>query len=188
MGVATAEVIQGKELSYNNITDTEAAYELVNEFDEPAVAIIKHANPCGAAVGVNPVDAYIRALACDPISAFGGVVAFNSTIDKGAAEEITKIFTEVVIAPDATAEALQVFSEKKNLRILLTGKVPKDDNTGWTVKSVAGGYLLQDRDGGSITEAQLKVVTKRAPTPQEMSDLLFAWKVNVPSDLTLSPM
>jgi len=176
VGVATSEVVQGKELSFNNISDTEAAFELVSEFDEPAVAIIKHANPCGAAVGVNSVDAYLRALACDPVSAFGGIVAFNRTIDKDAAEEVIKVFTEVVIGPDATAEALQVFSAKKNLRVLLTGSIPKDDS-GWVIKSVSGGYLVQDRDGGSVTEAQLKVVTKRSPTPKEMSDMLFAWKV-----------
>mmetsp|Transcript_8072 Transcript_8072/g.35886 ORF Transcript_8072/g.35886 Transcript_8072/m.35886 type:complete len:540 (-) Transcript_8072:621-2240(-) len=180
LGAATSEIIQGKELSYNNIADTDAAWELVCEFNEPAVAIIKHANPCGAAVGVNPMDAYLRALACDPISAFGGIVAFNRTLDKDAAEEVIKTFTEVVIAPDSTAEALQILSQKKNLRVLLTGGIPADE-LGWTVKSVASGYLVQDRDAGSVTEAQLQIVTKRAPTAQEITDMLFAWKVSLGS-------
>eukprot|EP00186_Timspurckia_oligopyrenoides_P000259 CAMPEP_0182449080 /NCGR_PEP_ID=MMETSP1172-20130603/31565_1 /TAXON_ID=708627 /ORGANISM="Timspurckia oligopyrenoides, Strain CCMP3278" /LENGTH=565 /DNA_ID=CAMNT_0024646181 /DNA_START=242 /DNA_END=1939 /DNA_ORIENTATION=- len=176
-GVASAEVVQGKELSYNNISDTDAAFELVSEFEEPAVAIIKHANPCGVALGVNPRDAYLRALACDPVSAFGGIIAFNRTVDKEAAEEVIEVFTEVVIAPDATAEALAVFSTKKNLRVLLTGSMPAASDPGMTMKSVTGGYLLQNRDNGMVTESDLKIVTKRAPTPAEMRDLLFAWKV-----------
>jgi len=175
--VATAEVVQGKELSYNNIGDTDAAFELVSEFSEPAVAIIKHANPCGVAIGVNPRDAYLRALACDPVSAFGGIVAFNRTIDKDAAEDVIDVFTEVVIAPDVTAEALAVFSAKKNLRVLLTGGMPSPSRTGMTLKSVSGGFLLQSRDAGMVGVDDLKVVTKRAPTDEEMTDLLFAWKV-----------
>mmetsp|Transcript_8070 Transcript_8070/g.35882 ORF Transcript_8070/g.35882 Transcript_8070/m.35882 type:complete len:197 (-) Transcript_8070:621-1211(-) len=126
------------------------------------------------------MDAYLRALACDPISAFGGIVAFNRTLDKDAAEEVIKTFTEVVIAPDSTAEALQILSQKKNLRVLLTGGIPADE-LGWTVKSVASGYLVQDRDAGSVTEAQLQIVTKRAPTAQEITDMLFAWKVSLGS-------
>ncbi|KAA8492480.1 Bifunctional purine biosynthesis protein PurH [Porphyridium purpureum] len=176
-GVASAEIVQGKELSYNNISDTDAAFELVSEFEEPVVAIIKHANPCGVAVGVNPQDAYLRALACDPISAFGGIVAFNRTVNKEAAEAVTEIFTEVVIAPDATAEALAQFATKKNLRVLLTGSMPDPREKSMTLKSVSGGFLLQDRDSGVVMEEDLQVVTKRAPTEHEMKNLLFAWKV-----------
>ncbi|WP_413204480.1 bifunctional phosphoribosylaminoimidazolecarboxamide formyltransferase/IMP cyclohydrolase [Rhodospirillum sp. A1_3_36] len=176
-GVASADKLQGKELSYNNINDTDAAFELVCEFAEPAVAIIKHANPCGVAQGIDMVEAYRAALACDPVSAFGGIVALNRTIDLAAAEEITKIFTEVVIAPDADPDARALFASKKNLRLLLTG-VPADTSTqGLTVRSVAGGLLVQDRDSADVLDANLKVVSKRAPTDREMADMLFAFRV-----------
>jgi phosphoribosylaminoimidazolecarboxamide formyltransferase / IMP cyclohydrolase len=178
-GVATALQHQGKELSYNNLNDTDAAFELVAELgqDVPAVAIIKHANPCGVALGASLKEAYLKALACDPVSAFGGIVALNKPIDKDAAEEIAKIFTEVVIAPDATAEARAVFAAKKNLRLLTTGGLPDARAPGVMVRSLAGGLLVQSRDNGVIGAADLKVVTKRAPTPEELADLLFAFKV-----------
>lgn len=178
-GLASAEQVQGKGLSFNNISDTDAAFELVSEFrgGEPVCAIIKHANPCGVASGVTPQDAYLRALSCDPTSAFGGIVALNVTVDKHVAEEITKVFTEVVIAPDASSEALALLSKKKNLRVLLTGKMPSSAGYGITFKSVSGGMLVQTRDNGSRTEDEVKIVTKRAPTEEEMKNLLFSWKV-----------
>ncbi len=178
-GVATAVQHQGKELSYNNLNDTDAAFELVAELGTtaPAVAIIKHANPCGAAIGSSLQQAYLKALACDSVSAFGGIVALNGPIDKDAAEEIAKIFTEVVIAPDATAEAKAVFATKKNLRLLTTGGLPDPRAPGVMVRSLAGGLLVQSRDNGVVAAADLKVVTKRAPTEQELADLLFAFKV-----------
>lgn len=178
-GLATAEQVQGKALSFNNISDTDAAFELVSEYEDsdPVCAIIKHANPCGVAVGVTAQDAYLRALACDPTSAFGGIVALNVTVDKHVAEEISKMFTEVVIAPDATSEALAVLSGKKNLRVLLTGSMPDPRDNGLTFKSVSGGILLQTRDNGLKTEDELTIVSKRAPSEEEFKDLLFAWKV-----------
>jgi phosphoribosylaminoimidazolecarboxamide formyltransferase/IMP cyclohydrolase len=178
-GVATARQLQGKELSYNNINDTDAAFELVSEFDAktPAVAIIKHANPCGVAVGSSIKDAYLKALACDPTSAFGGIVALNQSIDRSAAEEITKIFTEVVIAPDATAEAKEIFAARKNLRLLLTGGLADSRAAGLLVRSVAGGFLVQSRDARNADDLDLKVVTKRAPSGVELADLKFAFKV-----------
>lgn len=179
-GVATAEQVQGKELSYNNISDTDAAFELVSEFpaeDGPVCAIIKHANPCGVAAGVSAQDAYLRALSCDPTSAFGGIVALNVPIDEHVAEEITQIFTEVVIAPDVTEAALEILAKKKFLRVLLTGKMADPAQQGMTFKSVAGGMLVQNRDAGARTEDDVRVVTKRAPTDGEMKDLLFSWKV-----------
>jgi phosphoribosylaminoimidazolecarboxamide formyltransferase/IMP cyclohydrolase len=179
-GIATATQVQGKALSYNNLNDTDAAYELVAEFDPAdaaAVAIIKHANPCGVATGTDLVDAYEKALMCDPVSAFGGIIALNQTLDAATAEEISNIFTEVIIAPDADAGAQEILAAKKNLRLLLTGSLPAPHDPGMTMKSVAGGYLLQSRDNGRITEADLKVVTKRAPSAQEMQDLLFAFTV-----------
>jgi phosphoribosylaminoimidazolecarboxamide formyltransferase/IMP cyclohydrolase len=178
-GVATAVQHQGKELSYNNLNDTDAAFELVAELgeDAPAVAIIKHANPCGAALGASLKEAYVKALACDPVSAFGGIVALNKPIDEAAAEEIAKIFTEVVIAPDATAEAKAVFAAKKNLRLLTTGGLPDPRAPGVMMRSLAGGLLVQSRDNGVVGATDLKVVTKRAPTPAELADLLFAFKV-----------
>ena len=179
-GVATAEQHQGKELSYNNLNDTDAAFELVAEFaksDKPAVAIIKHANPCGVAIGETLKEAYARALACDPQSAFGGIIALNRIIDAAAAEEMAKIFTEVVIAPGATPEARAIFARKKNLRLLTTGTLPDASAPGVIVRSIAGGLLVQSRDSSVVEDLDLKVVTKRAPTPAEFADLQFAFKV-----------
>lgn len=178
-GVATARQIQGKELSYNNINDTDAAFELVSEFDPrtPAIAIIKHANPCGVATGATLAEAYAKAFACDTVSAFGGIIACNQTIDGASAEAITKIFTEVVIAPDATDEAKAVFASKKNLRLLVTGGLPDPRAKGLTVRSIAGGFLAQSRDDGNIDDLDLKVVTKRAPAAAELADLKFAFRV-----------
>ncbi len=176
-GVATATQIQGKELSYNNINDTDAAFELAAEFDTPAVAIIKHANPCGVAIGETLADAYRRAHACDPVSAFGGIVAVNRTLDAETAKLITEIFTEVVIAPDAADDARAVFAAKKNLRLLLTGGMPDAGAPGQTFKSVAGGMLVQSRDAHQLSRDELTVATKRAPSDQEIEDLMFAFTV-----------
>jgi phosphoribosylaminoimidazolecarboxamide formyltransferase/IMP cyclohydrolase len=176
-GVASARQVQGKELSFNNLNDTDAAFELVSEFSEPTVVIVKHANPCGVAVGETLADAYQRALACDPVSAFGGIVAVNRALDRDSAESITRIFTEVVIAPDADDHARAVFAAKKNLRLLITGVMPDPEAPGLSVRSVAGGLLAQTRDTGRITEADLKVVTRRVPTDAELSDLLLAFRV-----------
>jgi phosphoribosylaminoimidazolecarboxamide formyltransferase/IMP cyclohydrolase len=178
-GVATARQWQGKELSYNNINDTDAAFELVAEFagGQPACAIIKHANPCGVAQGATLTEAYTRAYHCDQTSAFGGIVALNQTLDAATAEEIVKIFTEVVIAPSATDEAKAIFAAKKNLRLLTTGALPDPKAKGLAFRQVAGGFLVQDRDSGHISPADLKVMTKRAPTAAELQDLLFAWTV-----------
>ncbi|RUX28480.1 bifunctional phosphoribosylaminoimidazolecarboxamide formyltransferase/IMP cyclohydrolase [Mesorhizobium sp. M7A.F.Ca.US.011.01.1.1] len=179
-GVATARQLQGKQLSYNNINDTDAAFELVGEFDpdlSAAVAIIKHANPCGVAEGASLKAAYAKALACDPVSAFGGIIAVNRTLDAEAAEEIVKTFTEVIIAPDATDEAAAIVAGKKNLRLLVTGGMPDPRTPGTTVKSVAGGLLIQGRDNAVVDDLELKVVTKRAPTAAEMADLKFAFRI-----------
>ncbi|WP_186393141.1 MULTISPECIES: bifunctional phosphoribosylaminoimidazolecarboxamide formyltransferase/IMP cyclohydrolase [unclassified Pannonibacter] len=179
-GVATARQLQGKTLSYNNINDTDAAFELVSEFDPKrtkAVAIIKHANPCGVAEGASLKAAYGLALRCDPVSAFGGIVALNDTLDAEAAEEIVKIFTEVIIAPAATDEAIEIVAKKKNLRLLVTGGLADPRAAGLAIKSVAGGLLVQSRDNGVIDDLDLKVVTKRAPTAQELADLKFAFRV-----------
>ena len=179
-GVATAVQHQGKELSYNNLNDTDAAFELVAEFDPqggPAVAIIKHANPCGVALGATLAEAYRKALRCDPVSAYGGIIALNGTIDAATAEEITGIFTEVVIAPGATDEARAVFAAKKNLRLLTTGGLPDPGAVGMTFRSLAGGLLVQSRDNATVEGMPLKVVSKREPTVQELSDLKFAFKV-----------
>jgi phosphoribosylaminoimidazolecarboxamide formyltransferase / IMP cyclohydrolase len=179
-GVATARQLQGKELSYNNINDTDAAYELVAEFDPvetAAVAIIKHANPCGVAVGASLLEAYEKALACDPVSAFGGIVALNRRLDAAAAKKIVEIFTEVIIAPEADDEAVAIVASKKNLRLMIAGALPDPRAKRVTVRSVAGGLLVQDRDSGALDEAALKLVTKRAPTPAETADLKMAWKV-----------
>jgi phosphoribosylaminoimidazolecarboxamide formyltransferase/IMP cyclohydrolase len=179
-GVATARQIQGKALSYNNINDTDAAYELVAEFDPAeaaAVAIIKHANPCGVATGPSLLEAYEKALSSDPVSAFGGVVALNRKLDATSARKIVEIFTEVIIAPEADDEALAVLAAKKNLRLLLAGSLPDPRARTLAVRSVAGGFLVQDRDNGVLEEGALKVVTKRAPTAREMADLRFAWRV-----------
>ncbi len=176
-GVATAVQIQGKELSYNNLNDTDAAFELVAEFDGPAVAIIKHANPCGVAAGADLRAAYLRALACDPVSAFGGIIACNRPLDAMAAEEMVKIFTEVIIAPDADQPAKDIIAAKKNLRLLLTGGLPDPLSPGRTIKSVSGGYLVQGRDNGAIAAADLQIVSRRAPNARELADMLFAFKV-----------
>src|SRR5260221_2371555 len=179
-GVATARQVQGKQLSYNNINDTDAAFELVAEFDpatSAAVAIIKHANPCGVAIGATLADAYRLALRCDPVSAFGGVIALNRQLDEAAATEITKIFAEVIIAPSASDAAIEIVAAKKNLRLLLAGGLPDPRGASLTVRTVAGGLLVQDRDAGMIGAGDLKVVTKRAPTDAEIADLLFAWRV-----------
>ena len=178
-GVATAVQVQGKALSYNNINDTDAAYELVAEFgsDTPTCAIIKHANPCGVATGATMSDAYTRAFDCDRTSAFGGIIALNQPLDGPTAEAITGIFTEVVIAPGADTAAKAVFAAKKNLRLLLTDALPDPAALGQTVRQVAGGYLFQDRDARVATVEGLNVVTKRAPTDAELRDLIFAEKV-----------
>jgi phosphoribosylaminoimidazolecarboxamide formyltransferase / IMP cyclohydrolase len=177
-GVATARQWQGKELSYNNINDTDAAFELVADLGTaPACAIIKHANPCGVATAATLIEAYLAAYHCDQTSAFGGIVALNQTLDAATAEEIVRIFTEVVIAPDATDEAKAIFAGKKNLRLLTTGALPDPKAPGLAFRQVAGGFLVQDRDAGHIQPAALKVVTRRAPTEAELKDLLFAWTV-----------
>lgn len=176
-GAATAEILQGKELSYNNINDTDAAYELVAEFDAPAVAIIKHANPCGVATADNMLDAYTKALACDPVSAFGGIIALNRTLDAKTAAKIIEVFSEVIIAPDIAHDALPVLATKKNLRVLKTNGLPDIHARRTFFKPVAGGLLVQDADNGIITRDQLKIVTKRAPTDAEINDMLFAFKV-----------
>ncbi len=179
-GVATAVQHQGKELSYNNINDTDAAFELVSEFDPadgPAVAIIKHANPCGVARGATVAEAYQKAFQCDQTSAFGGIIAVNQPLDGKTAEEISGIFTEVVIAPGADAEALSIFSKKKNLRLLTTDGLPDLKAGSLTYRQVSGGFLVQDKDVGAITIDDLKFVTERKPSDQELEDLLFAWTV-----------
>ena len=174
-GVASAEQIQGKELSYNNFNDTDAALELVAEFEPTALAIIKHANPCGVAVSATLVDAYAMALACDPESAFGGIVACNRALDAATAEEIVKLFTEVVIAPEVDPAARKILAAKENLRVLVTGAMPDAAAPGMSLKSLAGGFLLQGRDNAVLDE--MKVVTRRAPTEAEMADLEFAFTV-----------
>ncbi|MFK7744347.1 MAG: bifunctional phosphoribosylaminoimidazolecarboxamide formyltransferase/IMP cyclohydrolase [Roseobacter sp.] len=179
-GVATAQQHQGKELSYNNINDTDAAFELVSEFDPahgPACAIIKHANPCGVARGASLADAYSRAFDCDRTSAFGGIIALNQPLDGPTAEEIAGIFTEVVIAPGADDAARAVFAKKKNLRLLTTDGLADPSVAALSMRQVSGGYLVQDKDVGRISRADLKVVTKRAPSEQELEDMLFAWTV-----------
>ncbi|CUH86784.1 Bifunctional purine biosynthesis protein PurH [Phaeobacter sp. CECT 5382] len=179
-GVATAVQLQGKELSYNNINDTDAAYELVAEFDPAetaAVAIIKHANPCGVAKGATLVEAYQKAFDCDRTSAFGGIVALNQPLDAETASKIVEIFTEVVIAPGASDEAKAIFAAKKNLRLLLTDGLPDTRAAITAYKQVGGGLLVQDKDVGYVGMDDLKVVTKVAPTDEQMQDLLFAWKV-----------
>jgi len=179
-GVATARQAQGKQLSYNNINDTDAAYECVAEFDPArtaACAIIKHANPCGVAEGDSLTDAYRKALACDPVSAFGGIVALNRTLDAAAARAITEIFTEVIIAPDATEEAIAIVGAKKNLRLLLAGGLPDPRAKGLTAKTVAGGLLVQTRDNAVVDDMELKPVTKRTPTNAELRDLRFAFRI-----------
>ena len=180
VGVATATQLQGKELSYNNINDTDAAFELIAEFDPavgPACAIIKHANPCGLATGATMLEAYRRALACDPTSAFGGIVALNGRLDAATAAQLLEVFTEVVIAPAADDDAVALFRKKKNVRLLVTGGLPDPSVPGRTFKSVSGGFLTQTRDTAHLTPADLKVVTRRAPTEEEVADMLFAFTV-----------
>lgn len=176
-GVAYAEQVQGKELGYNNIADADAAYELVAEFEQPAVVIVKHANPCGVAVGKDLSEAYARALECDAVSAFGGVIAVNRPLTAEDARAITGIFTEVVIAPGADDEAKAVFAAKKNLRLLITDGLPDPHGPGEVFRSVAGGFLVQSRDRSLIKPSDLKIVTQRQPTPTEIQDMLFAFTV-----------
>jgi phosphoribosylaminoimidazolecarboxamide formyltransferase/IMP cyclohydrolase len=180
VGVSTARQVQGKELSYNNINDTDAAYECIAEFDPvrtAACVIVKHANPCGVAEGADLVSAYRKALACDSTSAFGGIVALNCMLDADAARAITEIFTEVIIAPDATEEAIAIIANKKNLRLLLAGGLPDPRAPGLTAKTVAGGLLVQSRDNAVVDDMVLTAVTKRAPTDAELRDLKFAFRV-----------
>ena len=178
-GVAGARQVQGKELSYNNLNDADAALELVSEFRgaDPTCVIVKHANPCGVAMASTLADAYRHALECDSVSAFGGIIALNRPLDGATAEAIAEIFTEVVIAPDADEAAIAAFARKKNLRLLLTGDLPDPGRNGLTLKSITGGVLIQSRDNGRIGREALQVVTKRAPTDQELADCLFAWTV-----------
>ncbi|MCF8496773.1 MAG: bifunctional phosphoribosylaminoimidazolecarboxamide formyltransferase/IMP cyclohydrolase, partial [Alphaproteobacteria bacterium] len=176
-GAAYATQIQGKELSFNNINDTNAAFELVAEFDSPAVAIIKHANPCGVAASGNLLDAYENALRCDPVSAFGGIIALNRPLDKATAAKIMELFVEVIIAPSVEQDALAVLGAKPNIRLLTTGALPDPARSRMDFRPVAGGILLQSGDTKSLTAQDLKIVTKRAPTDSEMTDLLFAMRV-----------
>jgi phosphoribosylaminoimidazolecarboxamide formyltransferase/IMP cyclohydrolase len=178
-GVAQAEQVQGKEVSYNNLNDANAALELAAEFRDapPTIVIVKHANPCGVATRDHLLDAWAEALACDSVSAFGGIVAANRPLDAATAEAITQIFTEVVVAPDADDEARTIFARKKNLRLLLTGELPNPARGGQTLAVIAGGLLVQDRDNGMVSRDQLKCVTRRQPTEQEVRDCLFAWTV-----------
>ena len=179
-GVSTARQLQGKQLSYNNINDTDAAYECVGEFDAgrtAACVIVKHANPCGVAEGSGLAEAYRKALACDPVSAFGGIVAFNRMLDAEAARAVAGIFTEVIIAPDASEEAIGIIGAKKNLRLLVAGGLPDARASGTLVKSVAGGLLVQSRDNAVVDDMTLEVVSRRAPTNAELADLTFAFRV-----------
>jgi phosphoribosylaminoimidazolecarboxamide formyltransferase/IMP cyclohydrolase len=178
-GIAQAQQVQGKELSYNNLNDAGAALDLVSEFRDgpPTAVIVKHANPCGVASRDTLLDALNEALACDRVSAFGGIVAVNRPLDSATAEAITEIFTEVVVAPDADEQARAVFARKKNLRLLLTGELPDPARAGQAMAVIAGGLLVQDRDNGRITREQLQCVTRRQPTEQEVADCLFAWTV-----------
>jgi phosphoribosylaminoimidazolecarboxamide formyltransferase/IMP cyclohydrolase len=178
-GIAQAEQLQGKELSYNNYNDADAALELVSEFRDgpPTVVIVKHANPCGVATGDSLIEAYQAALACDSVSAFGGIIAVNRPLDGPTAEAMTGIFTEVVAAPAADEAARAVFAKKKNLRLLITGELPDPKRPGLQIKSIAGGLLLQTRDNGQVAETDLRIVTKRAPTDRELADCRFAWTV-----------
>jgi phosphoribosylaminoimidazolecarboxamide formyltransferase/IMP cyclohydrolase len=180
LGVATAEQLQGRELSYINILDADAAFELVAEFDpkiSPAIAIIKHANPCGVATGATFKEAYLRAQACDPVSRFGGIIALNGPLDGATAEEIVKIVTDVIIVPEADADARDIITKRKNTRLLVTGGLPDPYTKSWTVRSVAGGLLVQTRDDSNVDALNFKVVTKRPPTPKELADLKFAFRV-----------
>lgn len=175
-GVATARKVQGKELSYNNLQDADAAFECVAEFEEPAVVIVKHMNPCGVALGENIVEAYERAFACDTVSAFGGIVALNSTLTSALATELVNIFLEVVIAPDAEDDALVILSVKPNVRVLLTGTMPNPALKRKMIRSIAGGMLVQETDS-IVFDGEVNTVTKRAPTKKELSDMIFAFTV-----------
>ncbi len=176
-GVARAEQLQGKELSFNNLNDADAAFELVTEFKDPTVVIVKHANPCGVASASRLADAWEPALACDPVSAFGGIVAVNRPLDAKLAAKLTELFLEVVVAPEVTDEAREVLKAKQNLRVLATGGVPDPADGGTIVRSISGGLLIQGRDNGVLKQEDLKVVTKRQPSEKELSDMLFAWRV-----------
>jgi phosphoribosylaminoimidazolecarboxamide formyltransferase/IMP cyclohydrolase len=178
-GIAQAEQVQGKELSYNNYNDADAALELVAEFRDgpPTVVIVKHANPCGVATGATLIDAYRAALECDSVSAFGGIVAVNRPLDAATAEAITEIFTEVVAAPSADDAAKAVFAKKKNLRLLLTGDLPDPKRGGLSIKPITGGLLVQSRDNGHVADDAFTVVTKRGPSAQELADCRFAWTI-----------
>ncbi|MBV9785350.1 MAG: bifunctional phosphoribosylaminoimidazolecarboxamide formyltransferase/IMP cyclohydrolase, partial [Acidisphaera sp.] len=176
-GVATARQVQGKPLSYNNLNDTDAAYECVAEFDTPCIAIIKHANPCGVATAASLEAAWGSALRCDPVSAFGGIVAVNRTLDAATAERIAAIFTEAIIAPEADPEAVERLARRKNLRLLLAGGLPDPASPGLAFRSVGGGVLVQTRDAGRVAAGQLQLVTRRAPSAAELADLLFAFRV-----------
>ncbi|KQT34949.1 phosphoribosylaminoimidazolecarboxamide formyltransferase [Sphingomonas sp. Leaf412] len=178
-GIGQARQVQGKALSYNNYNDADAALELIAEFRDaaPTCVIVKHANPCGVATADTLEAAYAEAFACDTVSAFGGIIAVNRPLDGTTAKAITGIFTEVVVAPDADEEAIALFAARKNLRLLLTGELPDAGRAGLSAKSIAGGWLVQSRDAGAITAAELKVVTQRQPTEQELADCLFAWTV-----------
>jgi len=173
-GVATARLLQGKDMSYNNYADTDAAFELAAEFSEPTVVVVKHANPAGVAKGASLVEAWQRALACDPVSAFGGIVAVNRTLDAATAEEISKIFAEVVIAPDIDAAAAALLARKRLVRVLVTGGMPDPAAPGMMFRSLAGGFLVQERDRVVATPGDLKTVTQRAPSAAEIADLIFA--------------
>lgn len=175
-GVATARKVQGKELSYNNLQDADAAFECVAEFDEPACVIVKHMNPCGVAVAESVHEAYLRALACDKVSAFGGIVALNSKLTAVLATDLVQIFLEVVIAPDAEEDALRILSAKPNVRVLLTGTMPDAAEKRMAIRSIAGGFLVQNADN-MVFDGEVKTVTKRAPTSSELSDLMFAFTV-----------
>jgi phosphoribosylaminoimidazolecarboxamide formyltransferase/IMP cyclohydrolase len=173
LGIAGAKQLQGKELSFNNLVDLDACWELAQEFDEPAVIIVKHTNPCGAATGATLLEAYQKALACDPVSAYGGVIGINRAVDADAAAEIAKLFVEAIAAPAFTPEARERFAAKKNLRLVEVHAAPAKP----VVKHVSGGLLLQDADTARVNESELKVVTWRPPTAAELRSLLFAWRV-----------
>ncbi len=175
-GVASARVVQGKELSFNNLQDADSAFECVSEFQEPAAVIVKHMNPCGVAVGADVHTAYLLALSCDPISAFGGIVALNRSLDTATAEELIKIFLEVVIAPSADEDALKILAAKSNMRVLITGTMPDKMEKRIIIKSIAGGFLVQSSDD-KVFDGEVKTVTKRAPTEGELEDMIFAFTV-----------
>jgi phosphoribosylaminoimidazolecarboxamide formyltransferase/IMP cyclohydrolase len=176
-GVATATQLQGKELSYNNLNDTNAAFELVSEFAEPAVVLIKHANPCGVAVAATPVVAFRKALVCDSVSAYGGILALNRVLDEALVAEIGSLFLEVIIAPEVTDGARDLLQKKQNLRVMVTGAMPDPARKSSLITSIAGGFLVQDRDAGRVREADLRTVTKRVTDAAQLADLLFAFTV-----------